>query len=157
MYRNLAVLRSFSFAYGLAAARLGYALMPAHVVTQIEAKLTPHRVGQLTAELAIASLLDADHLDFVSAVTTAQRERLHDGMRARGELEPFPSLTNFILCRVRAPWTGRKVHDALLARGIKVKIFESIGESRYDEYFRVTVGLEHENTRFLAELPAIFR
>ena len=50
---------------------------------------------------------------------------------------------------------GAKVHDGLLARGVKVKIFEPFGEERYDEYFRVTVGLPAENTYFIEQLDAV--
>ena len=55
----------------------------------------------------------------------------------------------------RGPWSGPKLHDALLARGVKVKIFERFGEERYDEYFRVTVGLPSENDHFIEQLGAV--
>jgi histidinol-phosphate aminotransferase len=154
---NLVVLRSFSFAYGLASTRTGYAVMPKRLVKDIKEKLTPHRVGQLAAELAMAALGDPEHLPFVERTTAAERAKLMDGLAQCDALEAFPSQTNFILCRVRAPWTARRIYDELMAGGIKVKIFETIGEERYDDYFRVTVGLEWENARFLGELFRIFK
>ncbi|WP_437745704.1 histidinol-phosphate transaminase [Sorangium sp. So ce1504] len=152
---NLMVLRSFSFAYGLASVRVGYAMGDATVVAQMEAKMTPHRVGQLAAELAMASLQDSGHLGFVRHQTARERARLMAAIGAHRALEACPSQTNFILCRARGAWSGAKIHDALLARGVKVKAFEPFGDERYDEYFRVTVGLPAENTFFIEQLDAL--
>ncbi|WP_438035880.1 pyridoxal phosphate-dependent aminotransferase [Sorangium sp. So ce204] len=152
---NLMVLRSFSFAYGLASVRVGYAMGDAKVVAQMEAKMTPHRVGQLAAELAMASLQDGGHLGFVRHQTARERARLMAAIGAHRALEAYPSQTNFILCRARGAWSGAKIHDALLARGVKVKAFEPFGDERYDEYFRVTVGLPAENTFFIEQLDAL--
>jgi histidinol-phosphate aminotransferase len=152
---NLAVLRSFSFAYGLASVRVGYAVADRQVVAQLEAKLTPHRVGQLAAQLAIASLQDHDHLGFVRRETAKERARLIDAIGSHEDLDAYPSQTNFVLCRAHGRWSGREVHDALLARGVKVKIFEPFGDERYDEYFRVTVGLPAENDCFIKQLDAV--
>lgn len=148
-HSNLVVLRSFSFAYGLASIRVGHALADVQWIQQFEAKLTPHRVGQLASELVMASLSDTQHVDFVRAETAKERERLLNGLRNYDAIEAFPSEANFILCRAKQPWTGQTIHDRLLARGIKVKHFEPFGEERYDEYFRITIGLPEENTQFL--------
>ncbi|WP_437281170.1 histidinol-phosphate transaminase [Sorangium sp. So ce375] len=152
---NLMVLRSFSFAYGLASVRVGYAVGDAKVMAQMEAKMTPHRVGQLAAELAMASLEDSGHLGFVRHHNARERARLMAAIGAHRALEAYPSQTNFILCRARGVWSGAKIHDALLARGVKVKAFEPFGDERYDEYFRVTVGLPAENTFFIEQLDAL--
>jgi histidinol-phosphate aminotransferase len=134
---------------------VGYALADAKWVEQFETKLTPHRVGQLAADLVMASLEDRGHLDFVRQKNTNERARVMTSIGRHKTLQAFPSETNFILCRTRAPSTGQKVHDALLARGVKVKCFEPFGDERYDEYFRVTVGLPEENACFIAQLDAI--
>lgn len=152
---NLMVLRSFSFAHGLAAVRVGYAVADRQVVAQMEARLTPHRVGQLAAELAMASLQDSGHIGFVRRENGRERARLTSAVRAHRDLQAYPSQANFILCRAHGPWSGAKVHDSLLARGVKVKVFEPFGEERYDEYFRVTVGLPTENTYFIEQLDAV--
>jgi hypothetical protein len=38
---------------------------------------------------------------------------------------------------------------------VKVKAFEPFGDERYDDYFRVTVGLPAENTCFIEQLDAL--
>ncbi|MBK9259525.1 MAG: histidinol-phosphate aminotransferase family protein [Polyangiaceae bacterium] len=156
-HSNLVVLRSFSFAHGLASIRVGYALAGAEWIARFETKLTPHRVGQLAAELVMASLEDPRHLDFVREETAKERLRISTSMGRHSSIEVYPSQTNFILCRVKKPWTGQKIHDGLLSRGIRVKCFEPFGDERYDEYFRVTIGLPEENTQFLAQLDDLMR
>lgn len=156
-YSNLVVLRSFSFAYGLASIRVGYALAHSQWIQQFETKLTPHRVGQLASELVIASLEDPKHLDFVRQETTRERERLMLHLQMHKQIDVYPSQANFILCRVRKPWTGQKMHDELLKRGIRIKCFEPFGTERYDEYFRITVGVPEENARFIKQFDELMK
>lgn len=156
-YPNLVLMRSFSFAYGLASIRVGHVIADAKWIEQFETKLTPHRVGQLAAELVIASLEDRGHLDFVRQENAKERAVLMNALGRHEALRAFPSEANFILCQTRSPWTGQKIHDALLARGVKIKCFEPFGEERYDEYFRVTVGLPEENAHFITQLDAIMK
>ncbi len=154
-YPNLVILRSFSFAYGLASIRVGHAIADAKWIEQFETKLTPHRVGALAAELVIASLEDREHLDFVRRENAKERARLMTSLGRHKAVTAFASDANFILCQTKKPWTGPKIHDALLARGVKIKSFEPFGDERYDEYFRVTVGIPEENTYFMSQFDAI--
>jgi histidinol-phosphate aminotransferase len=156
-HENLVVVRSFSFAFGLASARIGYAVANRALIATFDAKLTPYRVGRLSEELAIAALSDREHLARVRREVRHEREKLVAAMGALDAVEPFPSSTNFILCRTRGPLTGRQVHDGLLARGVKVKIFEPLGAETFEAYFRVTVGLPHENERYLDALGQVLR
>ena len=149
---NLVIIRSFSFAYGLGAVRVGYAVAPPTLVEDIEATQTPYGVGQLAAELAMASLGDRSHLEFVRAETARERARITAAIAGIAELTAYPSQANFILCRVDAPLTAAAIHDALLQRGLSVKVFEPFAEERYDAYFRITVGLPAENDALIEAL-----
>ncbi|MFM7203224.1 MAG: pyridoxal phosphate-dependent aminotransferase [Myxococcota bacterium] len=152
---NLLVLRSFSFAWGLGAARLGYALGNKGMISEFEAKLTPHQVNTLTSEMAIAALKDSSHLEYVRNQTASQREVLMKGLRKFQGVEAYDSLTNFILCRLSPGRTGKQVYEELLRRKIKVKIFEALKDEKYDEYFRITIGLPEENEYLLSQLAEI--
>ena len=83
-----------------------------------------------------------------------ERARLTAALEARPGVRVYPSETNFLLARASGP--ARPLHDALRARGIKIKLFDPVGALRMDEHFRVTVGLAEENAALiaaLAELP----
>ena len=75
-FPNLVLLRSFSFAYGLAAARVGYLVTDPGLVKALETKVTPHLVGQYPAELVMASLRDKAHLPFVREQNARERQGL---------------------------------------------------------------------------------
>ena len=148
--RNLLVLRSFSFAYGLAAARVGYLVADQDLVRELEQKATPHAIGQLSADLVMASLADPEHLPFVRQRTTEERQRLSARLRRHSSLEVYESETNFVLCRLASGWTARQLYDELFRRGVRIKVFDPLGREDFSDYFRVTIGLPEEN-EFLAE------
>ncbi len=147
---NLMVSRTFSFAYGMAAVRIGYLVAPAELVASFEDQVVDYRLGMLQEQLGVAALEDPDHLPFIRAWAAEQRDLLRRGMANLPGLQTWPSQANFILCRLTNGWTGAQVADALLRRGIRIKTFQPVLDQRYDEYFRITLGTEEEN-RFLLD------
>src|SRR5205085_5329221 len=87
------VVRTFSKAFGLASARVGYALADLDTAGELNERQHPAPISTLSAALALAGL-EAGPPD-VSA-TIAERERLGAALRSIG-LEPLPSFTNFLL------------------------------------------------------------
>jgi histidinol-phosphate aminotransferase len=146
---NVMVLRSFSFLHGLAGAHVGYALASAQVIAELQKRFSPHQVGRLSAELAIASLSDPEHLDAVRRSIGAEREAMIAGLRGIAGLTVFDSETNFFLCRFTDGRRAQALHDAALARGFRIKLFEPVGSRRMDECFRITAGLPAENTALM--------
>jgi histidinol-phosphate aminotransferase len=111
---DVIVVRTFSKAFGLASARVGYALADADAAAGLNARQQPAPVSTLSAALALAGL-EAGRPD-VSA-TIAERERLAGGLRSLG-LEPLPSWTNFLLVPHER---AAELADALLRRGLAVR------------------------------------
>jgi histidinol-phosphate aminotransferase len=111
---DVIVVRTFSKAFGLAAARIGYALAEESTAAELNERQQPAPVSTLSAALALAGL-EAGPPD-VSA-TIAERERLARELRALG-LEPLPSWTNFVL--VAHPQAD-ELYSSLLLRGLAVR------------------------------------
>jgi histidinol-phosphate aminotransferase len=111
---DVIVVRTFSKAFGIASARIGYALAAADTAAALNVRQEPAPVSTLSAALALAGL-EAGPPD-VSA-TIAERERLADGLRALG-LEPLPSWTNFLLVPHER---AAQLSDGLLRRGMPVR------------------------------------
>ena len=88
------VLRTFSKAFGLAGARIGYALAAIDVAAELNARQAPAPVSTLSAALAIAALASPPDVTPV----LEERERLTSCLRALG-LEPLPSHGNFLYVR----------------------------------------------------------
>lgn len=111
---DVIVVRTFSKAFGLASARVGYALASPDTADGLNARQHPAPLSTLSAALALAGL-EAGPPD-VSA-TIAERERLADGLRSLG-LAPEPSFTNFVYVHHER---AQELYDALLARGLAVR------------------------------------
>lgn len=147
---RLAILRTFSKAYGLAALRVGYLLGTEELVADLNRLRAPFNVntaGQVAAKVALD---DRAHLRSSVEATVRDRTRLGESLRALG-LDVAPSQANFLLVDVRKP--GRALYEALLREGIIVRSMpEPLGS-----FIRVTVGRPEENERFLQSLEGVLR
>ena len=152
---NLFVTRTFSFAYGMAAARIGYLLTQPALVKEFWGQLTDYRLGTLQEDLAMAALSDPDHLPFMRSFTRAQIAILRQGMGQHAGVETFPSISNFVLGRFTDGRTGEDLKARMLKRGIKIKELEPFIDQRYDEYFRMTLGTAAENRFYLDTFAAV--
>jgi len=137
---DVVVVRTFSKAFGLASARIGYALADVELAAELSARQPPESVSTLAAALALAGL-EAGPPD-VSA-TIAERERLADGLRSLG-LAPLPSSTNFLLVPHER---AEELYACLLARGLAVR--PSPGA------LRITVHRPEADDRLLEALAAL--
>ena len=154
-YPNMMVGRTFSFAYGLAALRIGYLVTQPDHVKQLQAQVVDYRLGELQQEMGIAAVTDPDHLPFIQEKTAEAIAYLRDGLANMQGLQTFPSTANFLLCRLTDGRTGDEVKAAMKEKGILIKAFAPIGEHRWDDYFRLTVGTPEENERMLTALREV--
>ena len=143
---RLLVVRTFSKIHGLAAMRVGYGVGPARLIDYMNRVRAPFNVSTLGQVGAVAALGDRAHVERSAAHNRTERARLTAELERRG-LRVAPSQANFVLVDVGRP--GRAVYDALLRHGVIVRPFGNLPTS-----LRVTVGLEHENDRFLRALAA---
>ena len=121
---NVAVLRTFSKAYGLAGLRVGYAVAHEEVATALRKAATPFGVTDLAQRAAIASLAAYDELEVRVKELVAERERLVAGLREQGW--PVPDAQgNFVwlpLGEEAVPFA-----QACQARGLTVRPFAGDG------------------------------
>jgi histidinol-phosphate aminotransferase len=137
---DVIVVRTFSKAFGLASARVGYALADVEIAAELNARQEPAPVSTISAALALAAL-EAGPPD-VSA-TIAERERLAGGLRSIG-LEPLPSYTNFVLVPHQR---AQQLYDELLTQGLAVR--------PSPDAIRITVHRPAADDRLLEALAAL--
>lgn len=147
---RLAVLRTFSKAYGLAALRVGYVVGPPELAHDLNRLRAPFNVGTAGQVAARAALDDQAHLHSAVQATVQSRRRLTAALEDAG-VRVAPSQANFVLVDVARP--GRAVYEALLQHGVIVRAMAP----PLEEWIRVTVGLPDENERFLAALDRVLR
>jgi histidinol-phosphate aminotransferase len=147
-YANLLVSRSFSKAYGLAGLRVGYAIAQPTLTDLMNRVRQPFNVNSLAQAAAIAALKDTDFLTKSFAVNRDGKAQLQQGFAKLG-FTFIPSYANFVLVKVGdAP----HVNLELLKRGVIVRPVAGDG---LPEWLRVSIGLPHENQKFLDALTSI--
>ncbi len=120
--RNVLRFRTFSKAYGLAGARVGYAIGHADVIKAFDKIRNHFGVARLSQVAALAALKDQAWLRHVINEVQAARERIYAIARVNG-LKPIPSATNFVAVDCgRDGAFARKMVDGLLSNGIFVRM-----------------------------------
>ena len=110
------VLRTFSKAFGLAGARVGYAIASPETTAIINSRQAPLSVSSLSAALALAALTSP--LDVSAQV--AERERVARELHTLG-LTPLTSFTNFLFVPMNDP---QALVQRMLAYGLVLRAYE---------------------------------
>ena len=147
-FSNLAVFRTFSKLAGLAGLRVGYGAFPDWLLPQLWKIKQPYNVNVAATLAAIASLEDIATLQDNLEKLIAERERLSEALSALGFLQPYPSLSNFVLCRV-IERDAKALKQALEAQGVLVRYFDKPG---LQNCIRVSVGQPQQTDRLCVAL-----
>jgi histidinol-phosphate aminotransferase len=137
---NLAILRTFSKAYGLAGLRIGYLVAHPEVAGAIRKTFLPFSVNSVAQAAGIASLEATDELLERVENTVKERDRVRGALLADGWTVP-PTEANFVWLRL-----GDRTMEfsaACDAQGVSVRPFDGEGA-------RVSIGSPEENDAFLA-------
>nr|WP_203666474.1 histidinol-phosphate transaminase [Streptomyces parvus] len=141
---NVAVLRTFSKAYGLAGLRVGFAVAHEPVAAALRKTAVPFGVSQLAQDAAVASLRAEDELLGRVGSLVAERVRVSAELARQGWTVP-ESHANFVWLRL-----GERTLDfagACERAGVVVRPFAGEG-------VRVTIGETEGNDLFLKTAEA---
>lgn len=118
---NLLRMRTFSKAYGLAGARVGYAIGEAANISAFNRIRNHFGISNVAQTGAIAALADGAHLNSSLEAVRQSLADIADIARRRG-LEPLPTATNFIAldCGRDGPY-AQAILSGLGARGVFVR------------------------------------
>ena len=148
---NVAVFRTFSKAYGLAALPFGYTVAPLGLAADLtKAGVgSPHSLNRLALVAASAALADQDFVAGVRARVTAEHAAWNDLFRELG-VRHAEARGNFVFFETRVPHATFAA--ALLSRGVDIgRAFPPL-----DTWARITIGLPEENTRAREAVRAVF-
>lgn len=142
--------RTFSKAYGMAGARVGYAIGPARLIAGFD-RIRNHFGMNRSAQIgALAALMDQDWLRETVSRVRGAREQIGAIAAANG-LVALPSATNFVAVDCgRDGAFARRVLEGLAAQGIFVRM---PGVAPLDRCIRVSCGPRAELDLFAAALP----
>jgi histidinol-phosphate aminotransferase len=145
--RSVLVLRTFSKAYGLAGARVGYGMGPAELLNYLARLKTAFIVNGVAEAGALAALDDREHYERSMRNNSAQLASLTRQLRELG-YAPIESWANFLYVETGedASIIGRR----LQMNGIIVRPL--IGSWGARTAIRVTIGSPEENRKFIDAL-----
>jgi histidinol-phosphate aminotransferase len=139
---NLVVLRTFSKWAGLAGLRIGYGAFPEWVMPTLWKAKQPYNVNVAASIAAQISLAHFDELTIVVEILQNERQRLFEDLGDIPYLQPYPSRSNFILCRVINRDAAELKSRMAQEYGIFVRYFNKPG---LRDHIRISVG-KPENT-----------
>ena len=130
-------LRSFSKAWGLAGARVGYAIAAPDLAGSFDRIRDHFGMGRISLAAALASLSDHDWLPQLRAKIGAARLRL-EGIARQNGLEPLPSATNFVTMDCgRDGDFARRILAGAEKRGLFIRM---PGVAPLDRCIRISLG-----------------
>ncbi|MCQ9165968.1 MULTISPECIES: aminotransferase class I/II-fold pyridoxal phosphate-dependent enzyme [unclassified Arthrobacter] len=147
VYPNLALLGTFSKAYGLAGLRAGYLVASTNIADTLRKSALPFGLNAVAEAAARAAWADAGHVHRLVELVTEGRKRLSAGLHERG-LGTLPSGANFVW--IPLPTGARELAECCLARGVSVRAFDGEG-------VRVTVGERAAEDAVLAAVDDFLR
>ncbi len=143
-------MRTFSKGYGMAGARVGYAITNPDLALAFDKVRDHFGISRVSQAGALAALTDQDWLKSVQDKTVTARVRLSELATANG-LRPLPSATNFLTIDCgRGGDYARRVLGALESRGVFVRM---PGVPPLDRCIRISLGDDQALDIVAATLP----
>src|SRR4051794_5364321 len=149
--RPLAVVRTYSKVWSLAATRLGFCVAPPAIVAELDKVVLPYHLSVATQVAGTVALDFRDAMVGRVAALVEERGRVFAALADRGDVDVFPSGANFLLIRTHAD--AHDVWSALVERGVLVRDFSRW--PRVEGCLRVTIGTPEENTALLDALDGV--
>jgi histidinol-phosphate aminotransferase len=147
-FPNIVVVRTFSKAFALAGARIGYCLASPQVVEDLRRVRLPYHLSALTQAAGLVALRHREDALAILDAVREQRDRILAAL-PRLSVQAFPSDANFVL--FRPPGDAAAVWQGLLDRGVLVRDFTSAIPGA----LRVTAGTPEEVDLFLSALEEV--
>ena len=144
-------MRTFSKAYGMAGARIGYALTAAPNVRVFQ-KIRLHYGINRNAQIgALASLSDDEFRDRVVLETARARDDYY-ALASELGCDCIQSFANFVCIDMHTAERATRVVDELLRRGVWIR---KPGAPPLDRFIRVSAGTEPMRRAFAAALRGV--
>ncbi|NSZ62378.1 pyridoxal phosphate-dependent aminotransferase [Agrobacterium tumefaciens] len=151
---NILRMRTFSKAYGLAGARVGYAIGTLGNVEAFDKIRNHFGMARVSVAGALAALKDQAYLHDVVGKIAVARDRISAIARSNG-LSPLPSATNFVTIDCQRDGTyARAIVDGLMEHGVFIRM---PGVAPLNRCIRVSVGPDDKLDLFEQALPKVIK
>lgn len=154
-YDNLIVCRTFSKAYSLAGARLGYCFANEELIKDLEKikySTNPYNINRLTQKAGVAAMAENDYYMTNCKKIAATRQYTAEELSLLG-FEVLSSKANFIFAKHESI-SGGDIYTMLRERGILVRHFT---DERIKDYNRITIGSREEMEALVKAMKEIVK
>lgn len=148
-YPNLIVTRTFSKAYGLAGARIGYSVSHKDICGLLNRIREPFNVNSFAMASATAALKDHQFLQQAVLLNREGMAFITEQLQQMG-LNYIPSKGNFVTVDMggdAAPYYQKLLHQGVIVR--------PVANYEMPNHLRVSIGLMSENERFIDALKLV--
>lgn len=148
-HKFLFVVRTFSKAYSLAGARLGYGIGSMEMIDAINHVRPPFNVNAVVQAGALASLDDLEHIQKAKALNNQGKEMMYEVFESLG-LPYLKSETNFVCVDTKID--SKVIFQKLAEHGVIVRTLKGYG---LETSIRVSVGKHEGVLAFVNSLKEI--
>jgi histidinol-phosphate aminotransferase len=151
---NVLRMRTFSKAYGLAGARVGYAIGTLGNVQAFDKIRNHFGMARVSVAAALAALKDRAYLGDVVEKIIVARERI-SAIALKNGLSPLPSATNFVAidCHRDGDY-ARAIVEGLMQHGVFIRM---PGVAPLNRCIRVSAGPDDKLDLFAEALPKVLK
>ena len=132
-YKNLCILRTFSKAYGLAGARVGYLISNSHIIESMEKVKPPVNLSCISECLAIEALKNEKNLEKTLNINEKSKEMFYRNLEELN-IPYISSYSNFVM--IHPKQSVDILYQMLLDEGIVV----NHNFLNMDDFLRITIG-----------------
>ena len=140
---NVFVTRTFSKAWGLAGARLGYIVSQRDNIQTLKIAKTPYSVSSVTQALGIEALKMDQRIFKTIEDIKATRTSTYLSLKKMLQ-DVYPSYGNFLYVYE----TRLNLYEALLLKGIKIRSYQN-------GYYRITIGTKEEMAQLIKAIKEL--
>ncbi len=139
-FDNVIILRTFSKAFGIAGARVGYAISNESLISRLEEVRLPFNLSAFSEEIALFLLEKEEWVKSCVEQIIQAREWLYNKLLNSSLLKVYPSQANFLLCKILI--NDLNIAELLEKKNIKIRKPDVNGN-----YIRISIGKREEVER----------
>jgi histidinol-phosphate aminotransferase len=148
-YDNVITLRTFSKAYGLASARIGYGFAHEDLIAMLLKVKLPFEPSGIAEAAALGALDDREFLHRTLELNARGKRFLTESLKGLA-FRVVPSEANFLMVELNSKAEADLVFENLLRQGIIVRSVASFG---LPHCLRISIGTMEENELCVEALP----
>ncbi|BDU49623.1 histidinol-phosphate transaminase [Haliovirga abyssi] len=148
-YENIAILRTFSKAYGIAGLRIGYMVASEEVINEVNKVRLPYNINKITQIIALKVLKNSENMKKIVKDILEERERMEKELSEITEIKLYKSDSNALFFKTEK---AEIIFSKMLENKILIRRFK--GDLK--NFIRISIGRRDENDKVLNIIKELF-